>query len=71
VIYDAKGPGGALMLAASVAAAGSLSLLGRAGAAISSPSAGLADPAREQGQEAPAPSHDATDTAGTSSQRPR
>jgi predicted MFS family arabinose efflux permease len=41
VIYDAKGPGGVLGLAAVVAAAGSLSLLGRAGAAISSPPAGL------------------------------
>ncbi len=40
VIYDAKGPGGPLVLAAVVAAAGSLSLLGRAGAAISAPSAG-------------------------------
>ena len=35
VIYDAKGPDGALMLAAVAAAAGSLALLGRAGAAIS------------------------------------
>src|SRR5580704_17101521 len=34
VIYDAKGPGGALVLAAAVAAAGSLALLGRAGASI-------------------------------------
>jgi predicted MFS family arabinose efflux permease len=71
VIYDAKGPAGALVLAAAVAAAGSLALLGRTGAAISSPSTGLGDPAREQGQEAPAPSHDATDTAGTNPQRPR
>ncbi len=48
-IYDAKGPGAVLVLAAAVAAAGSLSLLGRAGASISSPPAGPADPAREQG----------------------
>jgi predicted MFS family arabinose efflux permease len=37
VIYDAKGPGGVLVLAAVAAAAGSASLLGRAGAAISKP----------------------------------
>src|SRR6266849_5714908 len=43
VIYDARGPGGALGLAAAVAAAGSLALLGRAGAAISSPPAGTVD----------------------------
>ena len=42
-------------VAAAVAAAGSLTLLGRAGAAISSPPAGAADPARAQGREAPAP----------------
>ena len=42
-IYDAEGPGGVLVLAAAVAAAGSLTLLGRAGAAISSPPAGSAD----------------------------
>jgi hypothetical protein len=40
VIYDAKGPGGALWAAAAVAAAGSLTLLSRAGASISSPPAG-------------------------------
>ena len=40
VIYDAKGPGGVLAVAAAVAAAGSLTLLGRVGAAISSPPAG-------------------------------
>ena len=71
VIYDAKGPGGALVLAAAVAAAGSLALLGRAGAAISSPPAGSADPARERGREAPAPPPGATDGAGNSAQRPR
>ena len=53
-IYDGKGPGGALVLAAAVAAAGSLTLLGRAGGGISSPRAGSANPAREQGREAPA-----------------
>jgi hypothetical protein len=47
VIYDAKGPGGVLVLAAVAAAAGSLSLLGRAGAAISSPPPGPAGLARE------------------------
>jgi predicted MFS family arabinose efflux permease len=54
VIYDAKGPGAVLGLAAAAAAAGSLSLLGRSGAAISSPPAGSADPARERGREASA-----------------
>jgi predicted MFS family arabinose efflux permease len=54
VIYDAKGPGAVLGLAAVAAAAGSLSLLGRSGAAISSPPAGSADPARERGREASA-----------------
>jgi predicted MFS family arabinose efflux permease len=71
VIYDAKGPGGVLAVAAAVAAAGSLTLLGRAGAAISSPPAGSADLARERGQEVPAPSQGAIDTAGNSVQRAR
>ncbi len=52
VIYDASGPGGALVLAAAVAAAGSLALPGRADAAISAPSAGSADLARARGREA-------------------
>src|SRR5712664_3653499 len=60
-IYDAKGPGGVLVLAAAAAAAGSLTLLGRAGAAISSPPAGSADLARERGQEG----------AGTAARRDR
>src|SRR5260370_3604464 len=68
VIYDAKGPGAVFGLAAAVAAAGSLTLLGRAGAAISSPPAGSADLARERGQEVPAPSQDPTHTAGNSGQ---
>jgi predicted MFS family arabinose efflux permease len=71
VIYDAKGPGGVLVLAAAVAAAGSLALLGRAGASISSPLAGSADPAREPGREAPAPPPGAAGGAGNSAQRPR
>jgi predicted MFS family arabinose efflux permease len=70
VIYDAKGPGGALVLAAAVAAAGSLALLGRAGAAISAPSAGSADVARARGREAPAPLV-TTDGAGKNAQRTR
>ena len=61
----------ALVLAVAVAAAGSLALLGRAGAAISAPPAGLADPARAQGREAPAPPPGATDGAGNSAQRTR
>ncbi|HEY6276341.1 MAG TPA: MFS transporter [Streptosporangiaceae bacterium] len=71
VIYDATGPGGALVLAAAVAAAGSLALLGRAGASISSPLESSAAPAREQGREAPAPSHDTTGGAGNTAQRSR
>jgi predicted MFS family arabinose efflux permease len=71
VIYDAKGPAAALGLAAAAAAAGSLTLLGRAGAAISSPPAGSADLPRERGQEVPAPPQGATDTAGNSVQRTR
>lgn len=71
VIYDAMGPGGVLVLAAVAAAAGSLSLLGRAGAAISSPPAGPVGLARKPGRTASAPSHGATDSAGTSRQRAR
>jgi predicted MFS family arabinose efflux permease len=63
IVYDAKGPSGVLIVAAVVAAAGSLALLGRAGAAISSRQAGSADPARERG---PAPAHGATGGAGNS-----
>ena len=43
IVYDATGPGGALI----VAALGALTLLGRAGAAISSPPAGFGDLARK------------------------
>ena len=60
-------PGGALI----VAALGALTLLGRAGAAISSPPAGSVDLAREWGREAPAPSQGAIDGAGNSAQRTR
>ena len=71
VIYDARGSGGPLVLAAVAAAAGSLFLLGRAGASISSPPAGPAELARERGRDAPAPSPGAIDTAGNSARRPR
>ncbi len=64
VIYDARGSGGALAVAAAVAAAGSLTLLGRAGAAISWPPTGSAGLAREPGREAPAPSPGAAGGAG-------
>jgi len=67
VIYDSRGPGTVLVLAAAVAAAGSLALLGRAGAAISAPSAGSADPAREQGPAA-ASAHGAASRAGKNAQ---
>lgn len=43
IVYDSAGSGGVLIVAAIVAALGSLSLLSRAGASISSPSAGAAD----------------------------
>jgi predicted MFS family arabinose efflux permease len=71
VIYDAKGPGAALGMAAAVAAAGSLTLLGRAGAGISSRPAGSVDLAREQGPEPPARSPGAGDKARNSAQRTR
>jgi len=71
VIYDAKGPGGALAMAAAVAAAGSLTLLSRAGAGINSRPAGSVDLARERGRETPAPSPGAIDRAGNSAQRTR
>jgi predicted MFS family arabinose efflux permease len=71
VIYDAKGPGGALGVAAAVAAAGSLTLLGRAGAGISSAPAGSIDLAREPGRETPAPPQGATGRAGNSARRTR
>ena len=64
IVYDATGPGGALIVAAVIAALGALTLLGRAGAAISSPPAGFGDLARERGREAPAPSQGAIDGAG-------
>ena len=47
-----------------IAALGALTLLGRAGAASSSPPAGFGDLARERGREAPAPSQGAIDGAG-------
>jgi len=65
--YDATGPGGALI----VAALGALTLLGRAGAAISSPPAGFGDLAREGGREAPAPSQGAIGGAGEGAPRTR
>src|SRR5258708_1925523 len=64
-------PGGALIVAAVIAALGALTLLGRAGAAISSPKAASVDLARERGREAPAPSQGAIDGAGKGAQRTR
>ncbi len=63
VLYDAIGPGGALIVATVVAALGALSLLSRAGAAISSPRAGSVDLTRERGRESPAPFQGAIDGA--------
>jgi predicted MFS family arabinose efflux permease len=71
VIYDATGPGGALWMAAAVAAAGSLALLGRAGASIGAPPAGSVNLAREPGREAPTASQGAIDETGNSAQRTR
>jgi predicted MFS family arabinose efflux permease len=49
IVYDAKGPGGVLIVAGVIAALGALTLLSRAGAAISAPPAGSPDPAPEPG----------------------
>ena len=51
------------------AALGALTLLDRAGAAISSPPAGEGDLARERGREAPAPSQGAIGGAGEGAPR--
>jgi predicted MFS family arabinose efflux permease len=69
IVYDAEGPGGALILATVIAALGALTLLSRAGAAISSPPAGSVDLTRERGREAPAPPQGAIDGAGNTAQR--
>jgi predicted MFS family arabinose efflux permease len=71
IVYDNHGPGGALIVAAVIAALAALTLLGRAGAAINSPPTGSADLAREPGREAPAPPHGAADIAGNSQPRTR
>jgi predicted MFS family arabinose efflux permease len=55
VLYDSYGPGGALIVATVIAALGALTLLSRAGAAISSPRVGSVDLARERSGAAPAP----------------
>ncbi len=59
VVYDSYGPGGALIVAAVIAALGALTLLSRNGAAISFPQAGSVDLARDPGREAPARRQDA------------
>ena len=66
IAHDATGSGGALIVAAVIAALGALTLLGRAGAAISSPSAGPADLAGERGRDALAPPPGAIDPAANS-----
>jgi predicted MFS family arabinose efflux permease len=66
IVYDAEGPGGTLVLAGVVAALGALTLLGRAGAAISSPPAGPADLTGERGRDAPAPPPGVIDPAADS-----
>jgi predicted MFS family arabinose efflux permease len=71
VLYDSYGPGAALTVAAVTAALGALTLLSRAGAAVSSPLAGSVDLARERGREAPAPPQGAIDVVGNSPQRTR
>jgi predicted MFS family arabinose efflux permease len=80
IIYDADGPGGALVLAAVVAALGALTLLGRTAATISSPPAPAVTtvpagrttaPSTPAGQAQPAPPPGATDGAGNTAQRPR
>ena len=69
IAYDATGSGGALIVAAVIAALGALTLLGRADAATSSPPAGSLDLAREGGREAPAPSPGASGGAGEGAPR--
>ena len=80
IVYDAEGPGGALIVAAVFAALGALTLRGRAGAAISAAQApavkaGPAD--RTTARSTPAGEaqrHRRTarsDGAGNSAQRPR
>jgi hypothetical protein len=54
-----------------IAALGALTLLGRAGAAISSLPAGEGGLAHERGREAPGPSQGAIDGAGKGAQRTR
>ena len=80
LVYDAEGPGGALIVAAVFAALGALTLLGRAGAAIGAAPAPAVDtvPADRTtagstaaGESQPAPSHGAIDGAGNGAQRPR
>lgn len=63
IVYDAKGPGGALIVAGVIAALGALCLLSRAGVAISAPPAGSPDPARDRGPAA-APTPGATGGTG-------
>jgi MFS family permease len=60
IVYDTAGPSGALIVAAVIAALGALSLLSRAGAAISSSPAGSVDLVRARDREAPAPPHGAS-----------
>jgi predicted MFS family arabinose efflux permease len=79
IVYDAKGPAGALIVAAVFAALGALTLLGRAGAAISAapapavktvPADRTTARSTPAGEAQPAPSHGAIDGAGNSAQRP-
>ena len=74
IVYDAKGPGGALIVAAVFAALGALTLLGRAGAAIGAapapavktvPADRTTAPGAAAGQAQPPPSHGATGEAET------
>ena len=80
LVYDAEGPGGALIVAAVFAALGALTLLGRAGAAIGAAPAPAVNtvPADRTtagstaaGESQPAPAHGAIDGAGNGAQRPR
>jgi len=80
IVYDAEGPGGALIVAAVFAALGALSLLGRAGAAIgAAPAPAVKTVSADRttarttpaGQAQPAPSHGAVEGAGNNAQRAR
>jgi predicted MFS family arabinose efflux permease len=71
IVYDAEGPGGALIVASVIAALAALSLLSRTGASISSTPARFVHLARDRGRESLAPPQGAMDESANSAQRTR